>query len=294
MARSLDHDLHAARAAAVHEFAENVEFAELGAVRGVRKAAGTQTVAERDGDIVLREDVQDLVPHHVKRILLVVFHHPLGHDRAAAGDDAHQALHRVRDVTEEETRMERHEVDALLGLGADDVQEEGRIHLGDVALEAGDGLVDRHGAERLRGRVEHALADRLDVLADGEIHHEIGARRKGDGELLKFVTLAGMRHRATEVRVDLRREQAPDADRVAVRVVDVERNHRLARRNGVADRLGGKPFVGGDDLHGLGDDALAGRFKLRHCQFPPSELSDSGSRVFSQPDGTIPPSTPTV
>ena len=143
MPRTFHHRLHAARAAALHELAEDVQLAELRGVRGVRKAAGPKSVAERHGYVVLREDVHHLVPVRVERILRLVLHHPLRHDRAAAGDDSHLALHRVRDVPEEKPSMERHEVDALLGLAANYADKELRVHLRDVA-EKRDRLVDRH------------------------------------------------------------------------------------------------------------------------------------------------------
>ena len=73
--------------------------------------------------------------------------------------------------------MERHEVDALLGLAANDADEELGIHLRDVA-EKRDRLVDRHRAERLRRGVEHSLADGRDFVLgrrDRKVHHEVRA-----------------------------------------------------------------------------------------------------------------------
>ena len=269
MAGPLHHHLHTARAAAVDELAEDVQLAELRGVGGVREAAGAHAVAERDGDIVRGEDRQHLVPVRIERIFDLVLHHPLGHDRAAARDDTHDALHRGRDVPEEKACVKRHEVNALLGLCADDVEEEGRIHLRDVAFEARDRLVDGNRAERFRARVEHTLADCLEIIrADGEIHHEVSARVERDPELFEFVPLPRVRHAAAEVRVDLRREHPPHAHGVAVRVVDVERNHRLARRNGGAHGLRVQPLVRRDDLHRLSHDALPGGFQLRHLSSP--------------------------
>ncbi len=164
--------------------------------------------------------------------------------------------------------MERHEVDALLGLGADDVQEEVGVHVRDVAVEARDRLVDGDGAQRPVARVEHPLADGADVLADGEIHDEVRARLDGDGELVELVALAGVRDAPPEVRVDFRAEEPPDADGAGVLVVDVERDDGLAARDGGPHGLRIDPFVRRHDLHRLGHKALAGRLKLRHLSFP--------------------------
>ena len=114
--------------------------------------------------------------------------------------------------------MQGHEVDSLLGLAADDADEELGVHLRDVAEER-DGLVDWHGAERLRRGVEHALADRRDLVLgrrDREVHHEVRPGVERHLELLELVALAGVGHAAAEVGVDLGGEHPPHADRRAV------------------------------------------------------------------------------
>ena len=160
--------------------------------------------------------------------------------------------------------MKRHEVDALLGLFADDVEEERGVHVRDVALEAADRLVHGHGAERLGARVKHALADRLHVLSHGEVHHEVRAGLERDCELLQFVALAGVRDAAPEVRVDLRGEHPSHAHGLAVRVRRIERNHGRAVRHCGAHGLDVDIFIRRDGFHRVGHKALAGRFQLRH------------------------------
>ena len=68
------------------------EFGELRFVAGVGDAAGAQAVAEREADVVLLEDFADVVEAFVEKILLVVVRHPLRQHRAAAADDAGDAL----------------------------------------------------------------------------------------------------------------------------------------------------------------------------------------------------------
>ncbi len=54
--------------------------------------AGPQAVAQREADVVLLEDLADVFEVLVEEVLLVILHHPLGEDRAAAADDAGDAL----------------------------------------------------------------------------------------------------------------------------------------------------------------------------------------------------------
>ena len=154
--------------------------------------------------------------------------------------------------------MERHEVNALFRLLADYADEQRRIHVGDVALETADCLVNRHGAERLGTRIKHPLANRLDVLADGKVHHEVSSGLEGDCELLKFVALPGVRHATPEVRVYLGSHHAPDAHGTAIRVVVVQRDHGGAVRHGGADNLYVNALVRRDRLHRVRHNAFAG------------------------------------
>ena len=66
VARPFDHDLNAAPAATADEFAELVQFGELGFVAGIRQAAGAQPVAERHRHVVL-EQIAMISSHRVKK-----------------------------------------------------------------------------------------------------------------------------------------------------------------------------------------------------------------------------------
>ena len=52
---------------------------------------GTQAVADAEADVVGGHDVADVVPVGVEEVLLVMREAPLGHDAAAARDDAGHA-----------------------------------------------------------------------------------------------------------------------------------------------------------------------------------------------------------
>ena len=99
------------------------ELGELRRVARVGEAAGAQAVARADGDVVLGADLEDLVPVRVEGVLLVVLDHPLRHDRAAARDDARDAVLHERQVLDEDAGVDGEVVDALLGLVLEHVDE---------------------------------------------------------------------------------------------------------------------------------------------------------------------------
>ena len=141
------HDLHAALPGARGEFALRLQFGELGVVIGVGDRAGTEAVADREADVIGGHDVADVVPVGVEEILLVVREAPLGHDRAAAGDDAGDATGGHRDVGQADAGMDGEVVDALLGLFDEGVPEDLPGEVFGAAVDLLEGLIDRHGAD---------------------------------------------------------------------------------------------------------------------------------------------------
>ncbi len=88
MARPFDHHLHAAPPGDLGQFAQGLQLGELRRVVGVGDAARPQAVAEAEGDVVGPHDLADVLEVVMEEALPVVGQAPLGHDRAAARDDA--------------------------------------------------------------------------------------------------------------------------------------------------------------------------------------------------------------
>ena len=88
VARAFDHHLHAVLPSALGEFAERFELCELRRVRRVGEPARAQAVTDRERHVVAPQDLADVVPERVHRVLLAVRDHPLREQRAAARDDA--------------------------------------------------------------------------------------------------------------------------------------------------------------------------------------------------------------
>ena len=84
--------------------------------------------------------------------------HPLGHDRAAAADDAGDALGYHGDVLDQYSGVNSKVVNTLLGLLLDDLEVEVDVEVLD-ALDAGERFVERDGADGHGGVAEDAVAD---------------------------------------------------------------------------------------------------------------------------------------
>ena len=87
----------------------------------------------------------------VRKVLAVVQQAKLRVDRAAAGHDPRHALGRQRHVAQQNARVDREVVDALLGLLDQGLAEELPGDVLDDAAGLLEGLVDRDGADGDRG-----------------------------------------------------------------------------------------------------------------------------------------------
>ena len=261
MARAFDHHLDIVLPGLPGQFAQRLQFGELRGIAGVGEAAGTQAVAQREADVVLLEDLADLVEVLVEQVLLVVLHHPFGQNRAAAADDAGDALRGQRDVLHQHAGMDGHVIHALLGLLFDHFEHHVDVQIFHAA-HARERFVDRHGADG-HGRVgDDGFADARDVAAGGEIHHGVGAVLHRVLQLLQFFVDIGGGGRVADVGVDL--ALGGHADAIGSRLVWWMLAGMIIRPRATSERTvsGGKLFAPGDILHLAGDHALAGVMHL--------------------------------
>jgi hypothetical protein len=114
VAGALDHHLHALAPGALGELAERLELRELRGVARVGEAAGAQAVAERERSRRTWRMMSQMRPSARTWVLLAVDEHPLGQQRAAARDDADEALLHEREVRAAHARVDGEVVDALL------------------------------------------------------------------------------------------------------------------------------------------------------------------------------------
>ena len=229
MAGAFDHHLAALVPGDLGQFAQRLQFGELRGVVGVGDGARAQAVAERERHVIFAHDVADLVEALVEEALLVMRQAPARHDRAAARDDAGDALGRQRHVGEAHAGVDGEIVDALLGLFDQRVLEHLPVELQRVAADLFQRLVDRHRADRHRRVAHDPVADVVDVAAGGQIHHRVGAPADRPDQLLDFLGDGGGDGGVADIGIDLHQEVAADDHRLQFGVVDVGRDDGAAR-----------------------------------------------------------------
>src|SRR5690606_10995519 len=185
---------------------------------------------------------------------------PLGHDRAAARDDAGDALGGQRYVAQQHAGMDGEVVDALLGLLDQGVAEQlpGQV-FGD-AIDLLQRLVALLLADRHRRVADDPLAGFVDVLAGGQVHHRVRTPADAPGQLGDFFLDGGTQRRVADVAVDLHQEVTADDHRLQLGVVDVGWNDRAAAGDLAADELSG------DFLGNAGAEALPGVLFLEQAR----------------------------
>ena len=178
--------------------------------------ARPQAVAERERDVVDAADVQDLVERSRNSGFSRLWcDHPVRQQRAAARDDAGHAVPAQRQVLEPHSRVDRHVVDALLGLVLDRPRAAGLRSSSSGRLHALDGLIDRHGPDR-HGRGARG-SPRASRRSAGRSRGPSRCPRPSARRARSLSTSSSSderRRRAADVRVDLDACRVPDRHRV--------------------------------------------------------------------------------
>ena len=239
VARAFVHDLDAFGPGALREFTLHLQLAELGFVIGVRDGAGAEAVADGEGDVVGGHDVADVVPVGVEEVFLVMGEAPLGHDAAAAADDAGHAGGGHGNKAEEHAGVDGEVIDALLGLLDEGVAEEFPSEIFGFAVHFFECLINGHGADG-HGRIaEDPLPRGVDVLAGGEVHDSVRSPLGGPAHLFDLFLDAGGDGAVADVGVDFDEKVPADDHRLEFRVVDVRGDDGAAGGDLGADEFGG-------------------------------------------------------
>ncbi len=257
-----DHHLDVVFPGLARQLAQRLQLRELRFVAGIGHAAGAQTVAQREADVVLLEDLANVLEALVQHVLLVILHHPFGQDGAAAADDAGDPPGGQRNVLHQHAGVDGHVIHALLGLLFDHLQHHLPVQVLHAA-HARERFVNRHRADGHGRSLNDGFADGRDIAAGGEIHHRIGAVLHRVAQLFQFpVDVRGDR-RVADIGVDLAPGGDADAHRLQVGVIDVGGNDHPSARHFGADQFRREALARGDVVHLLRDDALPGIVHLR-------------------------------
>ncbi len=161
--------------------------------------------------------------------------------------------------------VDRHVVDALLGLVLDHVQKMLRVHVFDVTTEFFQHLVDRHGSDRHRTAVDDLPTNVVDVLAGRQIHHGVGAVVNGRVQFFQFLAHIAGDGAVADIGVDFALSGDADAHRFKCPggMDPVGRDHHSTGGHFLADRLDRQVFTLRAKLHLGGNLTIAGGQNLR-------------------------------
>ena len=290
--RPLYDDLHARVPGALRELAQLHELGNLARVGGVEGAAAAHGVAERDGHVVLVQNLEDVVEALVEGVLAVRRHHEAEDEAATAAHDVGEALGLEEGVedTAVEARVDRHEVDPVLGVGLDDLEDVVTREFHERLVEVADGIVDGDGPHHERCPLDELLAKRAGLARVGEVHDGVAAVLLGDGDLLPLLRCIVDVPRDAEVDVHLRAQARAHAARVQseLDMTGVRRYGDAARCDSLANELWVTALVGRDLLDLWRDNTRTRSIQLRHWHslrwHYPHQVQGSGHvRVPSQP-----------
>ena len=270
VAGTFDHYLHPGVHSALGQLAEDDQFMDLGAVGGVGKAAGAETVPQRQYHVVFAGNLQQFVEMLEEGVFLVVVAHPLDGERAPTRDHVHDpsfVLHPFHRAAGD-SAMDGDEIDPVFRMFHDSVEHfvNGHVHDGFLPRPHGieGGLVERHAADAGVRFSDDGPADLIHRPSRGKVHD--GIRPEGDGntcffQLLRYVQVVGG---GSDVGVHLGAQSLTHCQGAPVAMFPVVADDAGTFDDTVTDEFRRYSLAEGRLLHFAGDDALAGLVELCH------------------------------
>ena len=99
--------------------------------------------------------------------------------------------------------MHRHEVDAVFGMSAYDLEKIVRRDVDERLFQIPDGIVHGHRAHHCRGPIDERTAKRARLSRVREVHDRLGAQLERDIDLAPLLLLVGQIARNAKVDVHL-------------------------------------------------------------------------------------------
>ena len=244
---AFDDDLHVVGPCLLGELTQHVEFEELRTVVGVVYRARAHAVAQREGHIVLLDNLAYLVEVGVEEILFVVAHAPFGHDGTSARHDTRETLAHQFGMSFQHASMNGEVVDALFTLFDEGVAVDFPSKVFGHAVHFFEGLVDGYRTHGHGAVADNPLAGFVYVVACREVHERVASPIAAPHGFLHLFFDARREGRVSDVGVEFHQEVAADNHRFGFGVVDVGRNDGAAASHFVTHELGGD--VGIDAQH---------------------------------------------
>ncbi len=239
MAGTFDHHLHVVTLRDSVQLTQRLELGELGGVVRIGNRARTQSIAQRERDVVQFEQLADLLEVRVEKIFLVMGEAPFGENRAPARNDARDALGGERNMRKPDAGVDGEIIHALLALLDQRVAIDfpGEL-LGDTA-DLFQGLVYWNRADRHRRIPDDPFTNGVNVPAGRQIHHRVRAPANRPDELFDLFGGARCDDGIADIRIDLGKKIPADDHRFGFGMIDVRRYDCPAARHLVANEFVG-------------------------------------------------------
>ena len=237
--RTLDECLYVLVPGTGNKLAHGIQLGKLGCIVGIGNTAWAQTIAQREGYVVLCHNVADIVEVLIEETFLVVVETPLAHDTTATAHDTAETAVGEMHVVATDAGMDGEVVNTLLALLDEGITEYLPVQILYLAVYLLQSLVDRHGSYRYRTVAHNPFTGFVDVVAGREVHQCIASPLARPYSLIYLFLDAGGSGRVTDVGIDLHEEVAADDHRFALRVVDVGRKNGTSAGNLITNILRG-------------------------------------------------------
>ena len=195
------------------QVAELDQLRDLTGIGAVVDAARTQRVTEADRNVKLTQNRKNIVIVFVERIFVAGHHHPRKQQRAAAGNDVHfsalapECFHGAA----VDTGVNRHEIDAFLGMCADNPQKVLRGDLEQILFKIADRIIHRHRADHCGRFFDKRCPEGIGLAVIAEIHDRFRAEFQRHIDLFHFQIVVLRIAGNAEIDIDLGFQPHTDA-----------------------------------------------------------------------------------
>ena len=152
----------------------------------------TQTIPQREGDIISGCYLTDLLEVGIEEALFVVLGAPASHNCASTADDAGESLECQGNVLLAQAGVDGEVIYSLLRLLDERIPIDFPAEVVGIPSHLLQSLIEGHCTYRYGAIADNPLARLVDVSPGGEIHHRIGSPASSpDGLLHLFSNAAG-------------------------------------------------------------------------------------------------------
>ena len=231
VAGTFDESLHILVPSTQHKLAHRVEFCKLRFIVGIVRRPRTQSVSQRDGHIILCQNIANVIKVFVKETLAVVHQAPFAHDAATTAHDTAQPFLGQMHIMAAYTGMDGEVVHSLLALFNQGVAVDFPGEVLHLAVHFLQCLVDGDSTYRNGTVTDNPFARFVDILPGGEVHQRVASPFTAPQSLFHLFFNAGGGGGVSDIGIYLHQEVTAYNHRLCFGMVDVGRKQGTSGGN---------------------------------------------------------------